>query len=114
MQNTVAKIQEFALPKQSNIRLVVIFGLSSLAILVSLYVYFVGKIVFDVVAERTALASVHASESQIGVLETQYYDKIKSVTLAEAPALGLSESSDVLYASRGDASSHTVGMVGVR
>jgi hypothetical protein len=111
MQNTVSKIQEFAIPKQSNIRPIVLAGISILALFVSLYVYFVGKIVFDVVAEREANMSIRASQSELSSLEVDYYNKIKTVTLAQAPALGLTESNDTLFASRADASAETVGMV---
>ena len=46
---TAAKIQDFALPKEHNVKTIVLVGLSLLAVMVSMYVYFVGKIVFDVV-----------------------------------------------------------------
>ena len=73
---------------------------SVLVLFVSLYVYFVGKIVFDVVAERTANVSIRSSQSAISSLEVDYYNKIKTVTLADAGTIGLFESKNTLYASR--------------
>ena len=98
--NTVAKIQELALPAQSNVKRIVLFGMGILAVSVSMYVYLVGKIVFDVVAERSADSSIRTSQSAISSLEVDYYGKIKTITLADAGSLGLSESHDTLYATR--------------
>ncbi len=84
-----------------------IFGFSILALSVSMYVYFVGKIVFDVVAERSADSSIRIAQSAISSLEVDYYSKIKTITLADASGLGLSESHDTLYASRIDKNADT-------
>ena len=107
----MTQFQEFALPKQNNVRFIVLAGLSTLALFVSMYVFMVGKIVFDVVAQRTANTSIRSAQSAISSLEVDYYGKIKTVTLAEAGNVGLFESKDTLYASRTDASAKTVGMV---
>lgn len=106
----VEKIQEFALPKQENVKRIVYIGLSVLALSVSMYVYLVGKIVFDVVGRRTAEASIKASQSEISGLAVDYYKQVKSIDISQAGSVGLALSHDTLYASRSDTSSATLGM----
>ena len=105
----MTKIQALANPKQSNIRMIVLVGLSVLALVVSMYVYFVGRIVFDVVGRRTAEASIKSYKSSISSLAVNYLDKVKSLDITQAAAVGLTESRDTLYASR-PAAAATVGM----
>ncbi len=107
MQNKITQLQTLAFPNQQRTKTVVLFGLFILSLFVSLYVFFVGKIVFDVVAERGANMSIRASQSAISTLEVDYYNKIKTVTLAQAPSLGLAESNDTLYAIRTDKNTDT-------
>lgn len=109
MKNTVAQFQEFALPRQSNVKRIVWVGFAVLAVSVSLYVYFVGKIVFDVVGRRTAEASIRTSQSKISELAVVYYKQVKSLDISQAASAGLSLSHDTLYASR--TAPATVGMV---
>lgn len=111
MKNTVAQFQEFALPQQTNVKRIVWVGLSVLLCLVSLYVYFVGKIVFDVVGRRTAEASIRSSQSAISSASADYFNHLKTLTLAQAGSVGLTASKDTLYASRTVASGKTVGML---
>lgn len=113
MTNTVAKIQEFALPKQSNVKRIVLVGLGVLAVSISMYVYLVGKIVFDVVGRRTAEASIKKSQSSISELAVEYYKGVKTIDISDAGSLGLVVSHDTLYASR-TASPVIVGMVSAR
>jgi hypothetical protein len=98
--NTITKIQELALPKERNARRIVSLGLMTLALMVSMYVYFVGKIVFDVVGRRTAEASIRSLQSSISTTSMAYFDSIKTLDLAAAESAGLYESHDTLYASR--------------
>lgn len=103
MQTKIEQLQTLAFPNQNRIRAVVLVGLAILALFVSMYVYVVGKIVFDVVAQRGAESSIRSSQSAISSLEVDYYAKIKTVTLADAGSVGLSESRDTIYVSRADA-----------
>lgn len=100
MQNKLTQFQSLTHPGTAHVRTIVMSGICVLSLFVSMYVYFVGKIVFDVVAQRTAESSIKASQSEISALDGEYYNKIKTVTLADASVLGLSESKDILYASR--------------
>lgn len=97
---TIAHIQEFALPQERNVKKIVYAGLAVLAVMVSMYVYFVGKIVFDVVGRRTAEASIRTLQSSISGHSMAYLEQVKSLDLSAAAAAGLAESTDTLYASR--------------
>jgi|GEM_PF-864154 len=108
---TAGKIQEFALPKERNVKRIVSIGLCILALSVSMYVYFVGKIVFDVVGRRTAEASIRDSQSKTSALEVAYFNQIKSFTIDSAQSLGMSESHNTLYATRPTDAVKTVGML---
>lgn len=111
MTYSISQIQSIALPKQSNIKKIVIFGLSTLALLISMYVYFVGKIVFDVVARRTAESSIRLSQSKVSGLEVAYFKQLQSLSTEEGIAsVGLLESHDTLYVSRLASIPATVGM----
>ena len=107
---TFQQFQAVALPS-TTIKPIVLGGLAVLAVLTSLYVYFVGKIVFDVVGRRTAEATIEMAQSNVGQLQVAYFDKTRSITLADAASVGLSESHDTLYASRPDDAANTVGML---
>lgn len=109
MKNTVQKIESIALPGEGQARMVVMVGLFILALLVASYVYFVGKIVFDVVARRTAEASIRSKETAVSGLTISYFQKLRGMDMSSALALGLSESHSVLYASRTAESGKTVG-----
>lgn len=100
MNTAINKIESFALPKASNVRPVVLASLGILAVLVATYMYFVGKIVFDVVARRHAEASIRSTKSSVSSLEASYFEEMKGLDLDRAVALGLSESHNALYASR--------------
>ncbi len=110
MKNTVHTIQELALPKQSHARFIVLGGLSLLGLFAAGYVYFVGKIVFDVVGRRTAEASSERLASSISSLQVRYFSEIRSLDIAEAAAHGLYESQHAIYAVRPGASARTVGL----
>lgn len=109
MKNTVSQLQSMALPKQSNVKLIVHTGIVILALAVSMYVYFVGKIVFDVVGRRTAEASINASQSSISTLAVSYLNHLKTLDIPQATTLGLMVSHDTLYASRASTTA-SVGM----
>lgn len=108
MNTALHKFETFALPKASSAKRMVIAGLSILAILVSMYMYFVGKIVFDVVARRHAESSIRATQSTVSSLEMAYFKELRTLDLDRAASIGLIESKGTLYANRGTA---TVGMV---
>jgi hypothetical protein len=105
------QIQSYALPKQSHAKKIVSFGLCALALLVSMYVYFVGKIVFDVVARRGAESSIRMSESVVSGLEVAYFKQLQALdTSSGIASVGLLESHDTLYTSRLAEIPATVGM----
>ena len=108
---TAAKIQEFALPKEHNVKTIVYAGLAVLAVMVSMYVYFVGKIVFDVVGRRTAEASIRDMQSSISSGSMAYFQQLKTLDLAAATSDGLAQSTDTLYATRAADTDTALGMV---
>jgi hypothetical protein len=108
---TIAKIQEFALPEERNVKTIMYAGLAVLAMLVSMYVYFVGKIVFDVVGRKTAETSIRGLQSSISANSMAYLGQMKTLDLATAESIGLSESHDTLYASRDANTGTALGMV---
>lgn len=97
---TIAHIQEFALPRERNVKKIVFAGLAVLSVMVAMYVYFVGKIVFDVVGRRTAEASIRTLQSSISGHSMAYLQEIKGLDLSAAAAAGLAESTDTLFANR--------------
>jgi hypothetical protein len=100
------------MPKQSSIKKVVYFGLCTLALLVSLYVYFVGKIVFDVVARRGAETTLRLAQSKVSELEVSYFKQLQQVnTPSVIASVGLSESKDTLYVARTASSPVTLSMI---
>ncbi len=110
MTNTIAHIKELGISTESDVRRVVSVGLCVLALLVSMYVYFVGKIVFDVVGRKTAEASIKTLQSHESELAAQYFSESKNLTIADAASVGLAIAPDTLYASRTALSDKTVGM----
>lgn len=100
-------VQTITNPKDAHVRRIVFAGLCVLALTVSMYVFFVGRIVFDVVARRSAEASIRSQESTVSALASQYLAQMRSLDLAQAGTLGLSQSKNTLYASR-----TTVGTIG--
>lgn len=111
MTHTLNQIQSYALSKESHRKQVVYVGLCTLALLVSMYVYFVGKIVFDVVARRGAESSIRIAQSKVSSLEALYYKELQELHVPDRVAsLGLYESRDTLYTSRLAGTPKTVGM----
>ena len=114
MKNATAQFQTIILPKQSTIRTVVLFASSVLVLFSALYVFFVGKIVFDIVGRRVAESQMQTTESTVSTLEASYYGQLKSLDLARAESVGLTESHDTLYASRTSSVGSTVGFANER
>jgi hypothetical protein len=111
MKNTLtAKFEALAFPT-ANVKPVVLASLGILAVLTSMYVYFVGKIVFDVVARREAESTIHMAQSSVSQLQVAYFNKTRSFSMADAGTVGLSESHNTLYASRTNDTAKTVGML---
>ena len=104
-------LNRFAHPKAQNVKTVVLAGFSVLALMVSMYVYFVGKIVFDVVGRKTAESSIRTLQSSISTNSMAYFQSMKGLDLASAATLGLTPSADTLYASRPSDGDTAVGMV---
>ena len=111
MKNTFNPIQTPVLNKESNVRTIVLAGFAILAVLVALYVYFVGKIVFDVVARRSNESVIQKKQSEISAMQVAYLNDMRGLDLSQATTIGLAESHDTLYASRPSAASQTVGML---
>ena len=99
------------MPSQQMTKKIVVAGFCLLALVVSMYVFFIGKIVFDIVARRSAETEIKSLASSSGTLESEYYDKVRSLNLASVDKAGLSLASDVVYAERPAASVSTVGLV---
>lgn len=100
MTSTIAKIEEITFPKRENTKSVVIAGICLVSVLACTYVYFVGKIVFDVIGRRQAEASVRNVQSEVGMLESKYFAELQSLDLNSLATVGLQESHDTLYATR--------------
>ena len=82
-----------------------------LALMVSMYVYFVGKIVFDVVGRTNAESSIRSLQSSIGASSVAYFQAMGSLDLAMATSEGFDQSTDTLYASRPSDTDAALGMV---
>ncbi len=111
MKNPINYIQTKALKDPQQIRTVVFAGLATLALFVSMYVFFVGRIVFDVVARRNAEALIQKTQSQISGMQVAYLGQMRNMDISQAQIIGLAESKDTLYASRPSTAASTVGMV---
>ena len=98
------------MPKTEYTKQIVIAGLAMLAVMFSMYMYFVGKIVFDVVARRQAETQIKLAQSAVGDLQVAYLGQLSNLDLTQVAQSGLSESHDTLYATR-DVSAATVGML---
>lgn len=105
MKKTLGRIEAAALPRESNIKPVVLGAVAILVVLVSTYVYFLGKIVFDVIARREAESSIRLTQSSVSQLQVAYFNTTRGLTMDNAAAFGLSEAKAPLYASRTGASS---------
>ncbi len=86
--------------RQESMRPFVIVGVCVLALVVSMYAYFVGKIVFDVVAHKQAETQIKLAQSSVGRLQASYLDQLRKIDLSAVAVSGLAESKNVLYASR--------------
>ncbi len=109
MTINTTKIKEVAVTVDDHKKRIMQIGFAVLGILLSCYIFFVAKIVFDVVGRRTAENSIRAHSSKISALEATYLAKTNSLDLYAAQNLGLEETHHVLYASRTTTAS-TVGM----
>ena len=94
MKNTISKINSMTMPEQQSTQTIVIVGVCVLAAIVGMYMYFVGKIVFDVVARRQTETEIKLTQSSVGKLQVAYLGQLSSVDIASAYANGLSESKD--------------------
>lgn len=108
MKNTLTTMQALATPQQSTVRTLVLGGFATLAVLMALYVYFVGTIVFDVIARREAESGIKLAQSSLSTMQVEYYNASRSLTLENAAELGLRESKTTAYVVRPQA--EVVGM----
>ena len=99
-----------AMPKTEYTKQIVIAGIAVLAVMFSMYMYFVGKIVLDVVARRQAETQIKLTQSAVGDLQVAYLGQLSNLDITHAAQNGLAESHDTLYATR-DSSASTVGML---
>ncbi len=107
---TMTKINSLTMPKDQYTKNIVIAGICLLVVIASMYMYFVGKIVFDVVARKQAESSIKFAQSSVGKLQVEYLSELTSLDIASASSNGLAESMDTLYATRAS-TSPTVGML---
>jgi len=110
MKNTITKINTITSPEIQSIKTIVVAGICILTVLLSMYMYFMGKIVFDVIARKQAESEIKLAQSSVGKLQVAYLGELNSVDIASAAQSGLSESKDTIYATR-VAVSPTVGML---
>lgn len=69
-------------------------------LLLFFYMYFVGNIVFNIVARKTVETSAHLVSSEIADLEVAYLSLTNTIDMSRATALGFSESKNIYYAKR--------------
>lgn len=84
MQRTV-----FVLTHIRYDRLIVWFECVALAVLFSMYMYFLVASIIDVVLHKETLVSIQETESSIGQLESQYFARLDTLTPDILPAYGL-------------------------
>jgi hypothetical protein len=111
MKNTLTTMQALATPQQSTVRTLVLGGFATLAVLMALYVYFIGNIVFDVIARREAESAIKLAQSSLGTMQIEYFNESRLLTLESAREAGLYEAKNTAYVVRPN--STAVGMVDV-
>lgn len=109
MNNTILKINALVNPKDYIIERFVILGVCLLAVLIGTYMYFVGRIVFDVVARKQDESQIRLAQSVVGGLQVTYLSELNNIDISNVKTSGLSESVDTEYAVRD--TSPTVGML---
>ncbi len=108
MKNTLTTMQALATPQTSTVRTLVLAGFGTLAVLMALNVYFVGNVVFDVIARREAESTIKLTQSSISTMQVAYYNESRTLTLEDAAQYGLRESRTTAYVVR--PASTVVGM----
>jgi hypothetical protein len=68
--------------------------------LLSLYVFFVGKTVINIIGRKTAESEMRALSSSVSNMEIDYMTLAKNIDLDMAQTLGFKEPKDVYFASR--------------
>ena len=77
------------------------FGiLGALMLCCLLYVYFLGSVIFDVVARKNAESMVRTAQANVGALELEYFEASKTLTIERARELGFVEDTATVFASR--------------
>jgi hypothetical protein len=64
------------------------------------YAYFVSLSILNVIAHKEAIAESERLQSQVGLLEQDYFELSKSVTPALAVQLGMTQTSDTTFVRR--------------
>jgi hypothetical protein len=72
----------------------------ALMITLSLYVFFVGKTIVNIIHRKAAESEVRSLSAQVSNLEIQYISLAKNIDLDMAKTLGFSESKDTYFAAR--------------
>lgn len=72
-----------------------------LAVMISMYGFFLGKTVVSVVERRFAQAEIEQIGSNVSNLEAQYLSKSETINMTQALAYGFVESEKTVYAVRG-------------
>ncbi len=81
-------------------RKIVFALLAAIGVTLALYMYFIGHVVFAVLAERHYAKDISSNLGNVATLEAQYLAKTESLSLSLASTVGLTEPKDIAYASR--------------
>jgi hypothetical protein len=68
--------------------------------LLSLYVFFVSRTVFNIIERKSAESEMRALSSSLSTLEVEYMSLSKNIDLSLASSLGFNESKNIYFASR--------------
>ena len=74
-------------------------GLLGLSVAMSLiYIFFIGKIVFNIVDRKNIETEMRDISSSVSSLQVEYFNLNNKIDLAYAKSIGFSESSSVVFA----------------
>lgn len=83
-----------ALPGEHYLLHCLIFGI---LLTIAGYTYFVSLSIFNVIAHKEAIAASEKLQSEVGLLEQDYFELTQSITPAIAANLGMTETSDTAF-----------------
>ena len=81
-------------------RKLVLIASGAIFVTLSLYVFFVGRTVFNIVERKTAESQMRFLSSNINTLQVEYMSLTKNIDLTFANSLGFKESDNTFFAHR--------------